>query len=49
MTVKGLIELLKQQNQDAIVYHDYDGELALIITEVSANALVSQEDTVLLS
>ena len=49
MTVKELIELLKQQNQDAIVYHDYDGDLALMITEVSANAVWSQEETVLLS
>jgi hypothetical protein len=49
MTVKELIELLKQQNQDAIVYHDYDGDLALMITEVSADTIGSQEETVLLS
>lgn len=49
MTVRELIELLKRQNQDAIVYHDYDGELALMITEVSANAVGSQRETVLLS
>lgn len=29
MTVKELIEILKQQNQDAIVYHDYDGYRSL--------------------
>ena len=49
MTVRELIELLKQQNQDAIVYHDYDGDLALMITEVSANAIGSQEEVVLIS
>ena len=49
MTVKELIELLKQQNQDAVVYHDYDGDLALMITEVSANAIGSQEEVVLIS
>jgi cell fate (sporulation/competence/biofilm development) regulator YmcA (YheA/YmcA/DUF963 family) len=49
MTVKELIEKLKQQNQDAIVYHDYDGDLALMVTEVSANSVGSQEETVLLS
>lgn len=49
MTVKELIELLKQQNQDAVVYHDYDGDLALMITEVSANAIASQEEVVLIS
>ena len=49
MTVKELIELLKQQNQDAVVYHDYDGDLALMVIYVSANAVESQEETVLLS
>lgn len=49
MTVKELIELLKQQNQDAVVYHDYDGDLALMITEVSANTIGSQEEVVLIS
>lgn len=49
MTVKELIELLKKQNQDAIVYHDYDGELALMITEVTANVLGNKDETVLLS
>jgi hypothetical protein len=49
MTVKELIELLKQQNQDAIVYHDYDGDIALMVSEVSTNAVGSQEETVLLS
>lgn len=49
MTVKELIELLKNQNQDAIVYHDYDGEIALMVTEVLANAVGSQSETVLLS
>ena len=49
MTVRELIELLKQQNQDAIVYHDYDGDLALMITEVSANAIGSQEEVDLIS
>lgn len=49
MTVKELIELLKQQNQDAIVYYDYDGGMALMVSEVSADAAGSQEDTVLLS
>ncbi len=49
MTVRELIELLKQQNQDAVVYHDYDGDIALMITEVSANAVGGQEETVLLS
>lgn len=49
MTVRELIELLKKQNQDAIVYHDYDGDLALMVTEVSADTIGSQEETVLLS
>jgi hypothetical protein len=49
MKVSELIELLKQQNQDAIVYHDYDGDIALMVSEVSANAVGSQEETVLLS
>ena len=49
MTVKELIEKLKQQNQDAIVYHDYDGDLALIVNLVTPNAVGSQEETVLLS
>ncbi len=49
MTVKELIDLLQQQNQDAIVYHDYDDDIALMVSEVSANAVGSQEETVLLS
>jgi phosphomannomutase len=49
MTVRELIELLKQQNQDAIVYHDYDGDIALMVSEVSVNVVGSQEETVLLS
>jgi hypothetical protein len=49
MKVSELIELLKQQNQDAIVYHDYDGDIALMVTDVSSNAVGSQEETVLLS
>jgi hypothetical protein len=49
MTVKELIEILKQQNQDAIVYHDYDGDIALMVSEVSVNVVGSQEETVLLS
>lgn len=46
MKVRELIELLKKQNQDAIVYHDYDGDIALLVTDVSANALESQEEVV---
>lgn len=47
MTVKELIEILKHQDQDAIVYHDYDGDIALMITNVLINAV--GESTVLLS
>jgi hypothetical protein len=49
MKVSELIELFKKQNQDAIVYHDYDGDIALMVTDVSPNAVGSQEETVLLS
>lgn len=41
MTVKELIELLKQQNQDGVVYHDYDGDIALIVSLVTPNAVGS--------
>lgn len=47
MTVKELIEQLKEQNQDALVYHDYDGDLAFIITNVLTDGV--GKDTVLLS
>jgi len=49
MTVRELIEILKQQNQDAIVYYDYDGAMAYMVTEVLADTVGSQEETVLLS
>jgi hypothetical protein len=49
MTVKELIEILKQQNQDAVVYHDYcDGNI-LHVVDVVTNKTEGQEETVLLS
>ena len=48
MTVKELIELLKQQNQDAIVYFDNDG-LYLQASEVESYTLKTKDDAILIS
>jgi hypothetical protein len=48
MTVKELIELLKQQNQDAIVYFDNDG-VYLQVSEVESYTLKTKDDAVLIT
>lgn len=49
MTVKELIEKLEQLNPDATVYTmAHDDDIALIVTDVSANVLVGKEETVLI-
>ena len=49
MTVKELIEKLEQLNPDATVYTmAHDDDIALIVTDVSANVLVGKEKTVLI-
>ena len=47
MTVKELIELLKQENPDAVVYTtDNTDDVALMVTRVSKNILEGQTETV---
>lgn len=49
MTVKELIEKLEQLNPDATVYTmAHDDDIALIVTDVSANVLVGKEETAVL-
>ena len=48
MTVKELIELLKQQNQDAVVYFDNDG-VYLQASEVESYTLKTKDDAILIS
>lgn len=49
MTVKELIEKLKQENPDALVYTmDNGDDLALIVTQVSRNILEGTEETVVI-
>lgn len=49
MTVKELIELLKQENPDAIVYTtDNTDDIALIVTKISRNILEGKDETVTL-
>lgn len=49
MTVKELIEKLEQLNPDATVYTmAHDDDIALIVTDVSSNALIGKEETVLI-
>ena len=49
MTVKELIEKLEQLNPDATVYTmAHDDDIALIVTDVSANVFVGEEETVLI-
>lgn len=47
MTVKELIEKLKKENPDAIVYTmDPLDDIAFIVTNVSKNILAGKEETV---
>lgn len=47
MTVKELIEKLKQENPDALVYTmDRADDIALLATTVSRNILAGKEETV---
>lgn len=49
MTVKELIEKLSQLNPDATVYiMAHDDDIALVANDVSANALVGKDETVLI-
>lgn len=49
MTVKELIEILQQENPDAIVYTmDNTDDIALMVTRVARNVLVGKEETVFL-
>jgi hypothetical protein len=49
MTVKELIDRLKNENPDALVYTmDNSGDVALIVTDVSRNVLVGKDETVLI-
>ena len=47
MTVKELIELLQNENPDALVYTmDNCDDVALIVTKVSRNILEGKDETV---
>ena len=47
MTVRELIELLRQENPDALVYTmDNTDDIALIVTRVSRNILEGKDETV---
>ncbi len=48
MTVKELIEKLKKENPDALVYtiDTSDDDIALIVTKVSRNILEGKDETV---
>ena len=49
MTVKELIDRLKNENPDALVYTmDNSDDVALIVTEVSRNILVGKDETVVI-
>ena len=46
MTVQELIEKLKQENPDALVYTMYSDDVALLVTEVGRNILEGKEETI---
>ena len=49
MTVKELIDKLKKENPDALVYiMDNADDLAFIVTNVSRNILVGKDETVVI-
>lgn len=49
MTVGELIELLKEENPDALVYTMYSfDDIALLATTVSRNILVGKDETVVI-
>lgn len=49
MTVKELIDRLKNENPDALVYTmDNADDIAFIVTDVSRNILVGKDETVVI-
>lgn len=49
MTVKELIDRLKDENQFALVYTmAHDDDIALIVTDVKENILTGKDETVVL-
>lgn len=49
MTVKGLIELLSTEDQNAIVYTmAHDDDIAIIVTDVKRNILTGADKTIVL-
>lgn len=49
MTVKELIDRLKNESPDALVYTmDNSDNIALIVTDVSRNILVGKDETVVI-
>lgn len=49
MTVKELIDRLKNEKPDALVYTmDNSNDIALIVTDVSRNILVGKDETVVI-
>lgn len=49
MAVKELIELLRKENPDALVYTmAHDDEIALIVTEVKQDILAGSDKTIVL-
>ena len=49
MTVKELIKILEQQNQEALVYYMYDGDQAHMVMNIMANVLSGKDETVLIT
>ena len=48
MTVKDLIKKLERCNPDALVYYNYDEDIALAVTDVRHNVLDGSDETVLI-
>lgn len=49
MTVKELIDRLKNENPDALVYTmDNSDDIALLVTDVSRNILTGKDETVVI-
>ena len=49
MTVKELIRILEQQNQEALVYYMYDDDQAHMVMNIVANVLSGKDETVLIT
>lgn len=49
MTVKELIELLKKEDQSALVYREYHDGIYFLVDEIKRNILEGKEKTIALS